>query len=90
MNSNTNQRTNEIRFAEDIRNEMDLEIMDASSLLTAIEALFANSAVGEGGGHCVNNNDIHCLVLIARDKARKAESLSNALEVALMTARRAA
>ena len=90
MNSNTNQRTNEIRFAEDIRDEMDLEIMDARSLLTAIEALFANSAVGEGGGHCVNNNDIHCLVLIARDKARKAESLSNDLEVALMTARRAA
>lgn len=89
MNSNINRSAHEICTAEEIRDAMDLEIMDARSILTAIEALFANSAVGEKGP-CVNLDNLHCLAIIALDKTRKAESLSNDLEVALMAARRAA
>lgn len=81
MHSNTN------RPATEIRNEMDLKITDARAVLTAIEALYANSAVGQGG---VGNDDIHYLVLIALEKAREAETLSSDLEFAIRGWHRAA
>jgi hypothetical protein len=84
MNSNT------ILSAHKIRNEMDLKITDTRAMLTAIEALFAHSAVEQAGGGGVRNHDIHYLVLIALDKAREAESLSDDLESALLKARNAA
>lgn len=84
MNSNTN------RTAQEIRDEMDLKLTDARAMLTAIEALFSNSAVEQAGRYGVCNSDIHNLVLIALDKAREAESLSSDLEFAIRQAQRAA
>lgn len=75
------------RTAEEIRNEADMKLYDARVVLSAIENLFASSAVGEGG---MANDEIHVLVLIALDKARQAETLIEELEPALWEHRHAA
>jgi hypothetical protein len=75
------------RTAEEIRNEADMKLYDARTILSAIENLFACSAVGEGG---MANEEIHTLVLVALDKARQAETLIEELEPALWRLRRAA
>ena len=75
------------RTAEEIRNEADMKLYDARVILSAIENLFACSAVGEGG---MANEEIHILVLVALDKARQAETLIEELEPALWRLRRAA
>lgn len=67
--------------------EIGLKIDDARVILSAIENLYAHSAVGEGG---FSNADMHTLVLIALDKACGAGKLSDELESRIREIRHAA
>ncbi|QLQ03230.1 MAG: hypothetical protein HZY77_10980 [Thiobacillus sp.] len=80
---------NNLNQIQNLQTQMDLKLSAARTIMTAIDALFANSVIKIAGDD-LGNEDIHTLVLIALDHAREAESMSAELEVAIRLARQAA
>lgn len=82
MKTNLNQIKN-------LQSKMDLKLSAARTVMTAIEALFANCVIKIAGDD-PGNADIHTLVLIALDHAREAESMSGEIETSIRKALAAA
>lgn len=76
------------KTTETIHLELSQKVDDAKALLTAIESLLANEAVGDNIVRV--KGELHSLVWIALERAREAASLSDELEGSMMAARRAA
>lgn len=83
-------KQNQIEQAQQVRNTMSMRLMDTRAILTAIEALLANSVIGFDGDEGCPGNAIHPLIILALEKAREADFLADDLEGCLLDIRRAA
>ncbi len=81
---------NKLNQLEQVREAITMRLMDTRAILTATEALFANSVITFDGDNGHPGHAIHPLLILALEKAREADALADDLEECLLAIRRAA